>query len=124
MTGFGDLLRDHALEHTSTEFVRLVRGNGASDRRVAVYVLRNAAIPVFSMLFTEALGLLVLLVFVIECRSGSRGVGLMLFDAVEARDLPVLLGGTIVTIGVGVVGNIVQDVSYTVLDPRVDTGSR
>ena len=87
-------------------------------------MLRNAAIPVFSMLFTEALGLLVLLVFVIEVPFGIEGFGLMLFDAVEARDLPVLLGGTIVTIGVGVVGNIVQDVSYTVLDPRVDTGSR
>jgi len=48
----------------------------------------------------------------------------MFFCTVEARDLPVLLGGTIVTIGVGVVGNAIQDVSYTVLDPRVDTGSR
>jgi peptide/nickel transport system permease protein len=48
----------------------------------------------------------------------------MFFRAVEARDLPVLLGGRIVTIGVGVVGNAIQDVSYTVLDPRVDTGSR
>ena len=124
MTWFGDLLRGHALEYTSTEFVKLVRGNGASDRRVAVHVLRNAAIPVFSMLFTEALGLLVLSVFVIEVLFGIDGFGLLLFRAVEDRDLPVLLGGTVVTIGVGVLGNIVQDVSYSVLDPRVDTGSR
>ncbi len=122
--GYVSYTRAHAMEYTSSEFVKLVRAKGASDRRVARHVLRNAAIPVFSMLFTEALGLLVLSVFVIEVLFGIDGFGRLLFRAVEDRDLPVLLGGTIVTIGVGVVGNIVQDVSYTVLDPRVDTGSR
>ena len=112
------------MEYAASDFVKLVRAKGASNRRVAVHVLRNAAIPVFSMLFTEALGLLVLSVFVIEVLFGIDGFGLLLFRAVEDRDLPVLLGGTVVTIGVGVLGNIVQDVSYSVLDPRVDTGSR
>ncbi|MFB6227470.1 MAG: ABC transporter permease [Halobacteriales archaeon] len=122
--GYVSYTRAHAVEYASADFVKLVRAKGASDRRVAAHVLRNAAIPVFSMLFTEALGLLVLSVFVIEVLFGIEGFGLILFRAVEARDLPVLLGGTIVTIGVGVLGNVVQDVSYTALDPRVDTGSR
>ena len=39
-------------------------------------------------------------------------------------DLPVVLGGTVVVIGVGVVGSVVQDLSYRALDPRVDTGAR
>lgn len=122
--GYVSYARAHAMEYTSTDFVKLVRAKGASDRRVAVHVLRNAAIPVFSMLFTEAISLLVLAVFVIEVLFGIDGFGALLFRAVEDRDLPVLLAGTIVTIGVGVVGNVVQDVSYTVLDPRVDTGTR
>jgi len=122
--GYVSYSRAHAMEYAASDFVKLVRAKGASNRRVAVHVLRNAAIPVFSMLFTEALGLLVLSVFVIEVLFGIDGFGLLLFRAVEDRDLPVLLGGTVVTIGVGVLGNIVQDVSYSVLDPRVDTGSR
>jgi peptide/nickel transport system permease protein len=122
--GYVSYTRAHAMEYAATDFVKLVRAKGASRRRVAAHVLRNAAIPVFSMLFTEALGLLVLSVFVIEILFGIDGFGRLLFHAVEDRDLPVLLGGTIVTIGVGVVGNVVQDVSYSVLDPRVDTGSR
>jgi len=122
--GYVSYSRAHAMEYTSAEFVKLVRAKGATDRRVAVHVLRNAAIPVFSMLFTEALALLVLAVFVIEFLFGIDGIGRVLFDAVDGRDLPVLLGGTIVIIAVGVVGNIVQDVSYSVLDPRVDTGTR
>lgn len=122
--GYVSYSRAHAMEYTSAEFVKLVRAKGARDREVAAHVLRNAAIPVFSMLFTEALALLVLAVFVIEVQFGIDGFGRLLYHAVEARDLPVLLGGTVVIIGVGVAGNIVQDVSYTVLDPRVDTGTR
>lgn len=122
--GYVSFTRAHALEHASADFVTLVRAKGASDRRVASHVLRNAAIPVLSMLFTEALGLLVLAVFVIEFVFGIDGFGRLLFYAVENRDLPILMGGSIVVIGVGVIGNIIQDVSYTALDPRVDTGRR
>ncbi len=75
-------------------------------------------------MFTEALALLVLAVFVIETLFGIDGFGLLLLDAAPGQDLPVLLGGTIVIIGIGVVGNVVQDLSYSLLDPRVDTGTR
>ena len=122
--GYVSFSRAHALEYTSSDFVKLVRAKGASTRQIAIHVLRNGAIPMFSMLFTEALALLVLAVFVIEVLFGIRGLGWVLFIAIEGRDLPVLLGGTMVIIVVGVVANIVQDVAYTVLDPRVDTGSR
>ena len=122
--GYVSYTRANALEYTSADFVKLVRAKGASERQISAHVLRNAAIPVFSMLFAEALGLLVLTVFVVEFVFGIDGLGRLLFYAVEDRDLPVLMGGSIVIIGVGVVGNIVQDVSYTMLDPRVDTGRR
>ena len=122
--GYVSFSRAHALEYTSSDFVNLVKAKGASKLQIAVHVVRNGAIPMFSMLFTEALALLVLAVFVIEVLFGIEGLGLLLFQAIEMRDLPVLLGGTMVIIVVGVIANIVQDVSYTVLDPRVDTGSR
>lgn len=76
------------------------------------------------MLFTEALALLVIAVFVIETLFSIDGFGLLMYGAVETRDLQILLGGTIVIIAVGVVGNIVQDLSYSLLDPRVDTDTR
>jgi peptide/nickel transport system permease protein len=122
--GYVSYSRAHAMEYTTSDFVKLVRAKGVTDRGVARHVLHNAAIPVFSMLFTEALALLVLAVFVIEVLFGIDGFGWLLYDAVQQRDLPVLLGGTVVVVAVGVLGNIVQDISYTVLDPRVDTGRR
>lgn len=122
--GYVSYSRSHALEYLSRDFVKLVRSKGATEWRVGAHVLRNAAIPVLSMLFTEALGLLVLSVFVVEILFGIDGFGLVLFRAVDGRDLPVLLGGTVVLISIGVLGNIIQDIFYTRLDPRVDTGTR
>lgn len=122
--GYVSYARAHSAEYVSTDFVMLVKAKGAGPGRIARHVLRNAAIPLFSMLFTEALALLLLAVFVIELLFGIDGLGLLLYRAIRARDIPVLLGGMTVVIGVGVLGNIVQDVSYELLDPRVDTGTR
>ncbi|MBX0295484.1 ABC transporter permease [Haloarcula nitratireducens] len=116
--------RAYSVEYASAEFVRLVTAKGASKRRVGAHVLRNAAIPVLSMVFTEVLALLVLAVFVVEVLFGIEGFGLLLFRSVQERDLPVLLGGTLVIIAVGVLGNVAQDLSYGVLDPRVGTDKR
>lgn len=120
--GYVSYSRAHSREYATAEFVSLVRAKGASGYRVAAHVVRNAAIPFFSMLFTEAIGLLVLATFVTEVLFGIEGFGLLLLRAVADRDLPVLLGGTIVVIAVGVIGTIVQDLAYGYLDPRVEMG--
>lgn len=118
--GYVSYARAHSLEYVPATFITLVEAKGATRVRVAKHVVRNAAIPFFSMLFTEAVGLLVLAVFVIEVLFGIEGFGLLLLEAVNARDVPVLLGGTVFVIVFGVLGNIVQDVSYAVLDPKVN----
>ena len=115
--------RAHATEYATADFVRLVEATGGSRLRVAAHVLRNAAVPIFSLVFTEALALLVLAVFVVEAVFGIGGFGSLLLQSVDQRDLPVLLGGTLVIIAVGVAGNVVQDLSYSVLDPRIDTST-
>lgn len=122
--GIVSYARAHAAEYVSADFVRLVRAKGANSRRVATHVLRNAAVPIFSLVFTEALALLVLAVFVVEVLFGIDGFGALLFRSVDQRDLPVLMGGTLVVIGVGVVGNVVQDLSYGLLDPRIEDDRR
>lgn len=119
--GYVSYSRAHSLEYVSTRFITLIEAKGASRHRMAVHVVRNAAIPLFSMLFTEALALLVLSVFVIEMLFGIQGFGLTFFEAINTRDIPVLLGGTMFIIAFGVIGSILQDLSYNVLDPRVDT---
>jgi len=122
--GYVSYSRAHAMEYTGTAFVSLLRAKGASPILVTKHLVRNAAIPLVSMLFTEVLALLVLAVFVIEFLFGIGGFGMLFFGAVRFRDVPLVLGGTMVIIVLGVVGNIIQDLSYNYLDPRVDTGRR
>lgn len=122
--GYVSYSRAHSMEYATSDFVKLVKAKGGSRLLLAKHVARNSAIPFFSMLFAEAIGLLVLAIFVIEVLFGIEGFGLVLFESINERDLPVLMGGVVVIIAVGVVGNIIQDISYSYLDPRVDTGSR
>lgn len=111
--------RAYSLEYASAEFVALVEAKGARRLRIGWHILRNAAIPIFSMLFAEAFAVLVLSVFVIEILFGIEGIGLVLFGAANSGDLPVLLGSVMVIVAVGVVVNFLQDLSYGLLDPRV-----
>ena len=112
--------RAQSLEYVDTEFIKLVRAKGASKRRVARHLLRNAAIPLLSLFFTDMIGVLVLNIFVIEYVFGIPGLGDLALSAFQRRDLPVIIGVTMVVIFFGIVGNFVQDVAYLVLDPRVE----
>ncbi len=116
--------RAYALRYSGTDFMKLVRAKGGGRRTVARHLLRNAAIPLVSLVFTETLALVAISVLVIEAVFGIPGLGYLLYNAVWASDLPVVMGTTAVIIAVGVVGNVLQDLTYSVVDPRVDTGSR
>lgn len=116
--------RSYSLQYLSADLTKLVRSKGGSDLDVARHVVRNAAIPLVSLMFTETLALLAISVFVIEALFGIGGLGLVIYNSIWARDVPMLLGASLVVVTFGVASNIAQDVAYSTLDPRVDTGSR
>jgi peptide/nickel transport system permease protein len=111
--------RAESLEYINAEFIKLVRAKGAREWRVARHLLRNAAIPLFSLFFTDMIGILVLNIYVIEYVFGIPGLGGLSLVAIQSRDLPVVLGTTMVIVLFGIVGNLLQDVGYFVLDPRL-----
>ena len=112
--------RTKALEFVGEDFVKLIHAKGASSWTVARHVGRNAAIPLLSLFFADMLGVLVLNVFVLESVFNIPGIGTMALRAFTDRDLPILLGVTTVVMVVGVLGNLLQDIAYDALDPRVD----
>lgn len=113
--------RAQALEYASAEFVDVLRGKGVSPLRLTRHVLHNAAIPLVSVAFTELLGVLVVAALVIETVFNIPGLGYLVVVAVSARDVPLLLG-VVTTIGlVGICVNLLQDLAYGLLDPRVGT---
>ncbi|WP_458188121.1 ABC transporter permease subunit [Haladaptatus sp. NG-WS-4] len=92
----------------------------ASARRVTRNILRNAAIPLLSLFFADLIGVLVVNVFVLEEVLGIPGIGRIGLLAIEQRDLPLIIGIALVIAFAGIVGNLIQDIAYSSLDPRVD----
>lgn len=111
--------RSESLEYIDMEFVKIARAKGAGPFRLAQHVLRNAAIPLVSLFLTEMLSVLVLGLLVMESVFNIPGFGSLMLQAVKSRDMPLILGVTMVVAFVGIVGNFLQDVAYTLLDPRV-----
>jgi peptide/nickel transport system permease protein len=112
--------RSLSMDFLGEDFVKLVRAKGAPPTRVARHVLRNAAVPLLTLVFADLVGVLVLNVYVLEFVFDVPGLGDVSLAAIRDRDVPLVLGSAFVLVLVGVLGNYFQDVAYTVLDPRVD----
>ncbi|MFH5801260.1 ABC transporter permease [Haladaptatus sp. CMAA 1911] len=113
--------RAESREHIYREFIKLLRAKGATNWLVAQHILRNAAIPLLSLFFADLIGTLVVNVFVLESVLGIPGIGSLGLRAIQARDLPLILGIAMVIAFAGIVGNLLQDLAYLGLDPRVDS---
>jgi peptide/nickel transport system permease protein len=100
-------------------FVRLARAKGVPERRVALHhALRTALLPVWTNV-TLVLGTMLSGAVVVETVFAYPGLGRLVFDAVTARDHPLLQGAfLLVTVGV-VAANVLADLTYPLLDPRV-----
>jgi peptide/nickel transport system permease protein len=113
------LMRAGMVEAWRSDHVLLARAKGLPRRRLVLrHVARNALLPVVTMLGLQASTMLGGSV-VVESVFAIPGLGRLAFEAVAGRDLPLLLGvvlvGTLVVIAV----NLIVDIAYAWLDPRV-----
>jgi peptide/nickel transport system permease protein len=113
------LTRSSILDVLQQDFIRTARAKGLSERRVIlVHGLRNALNPVITAVSGWFASLLAGAVFV-EFVFGWKGLGQQMFNAIESRDLPVVMGG-VITIGFAyVVISLLVDLLYAWIDPRV-----
>ena len=121
------VMKSSTVETLGEDYVTVARARGLSDSRIRLgYVGRNAVLPLVSQ-FAVALGFVVGGSIFVEKIFGYQGIGASLFTAVSGRDYPVLQGiFLVITISV-VVANLLADVVYSRLDPRIrigDSGSR
>ena len=119
MAGTARLLRSSLLEVLQSNFVRTVRARGAAPTTVLLkHATRNSILPVFTVLGLQV-GTILGGTVILESIFSIPGMGLMIFRAVQVRDYPVVLGCVVVYAVVFVFVNIVVDLMYGLIDPRV-----
>lgn len=118
------ITRASMLDQIDQDHISFARARGLSERRVIlVYGLRNALIPVLTAAGLLFVGLLTGTVFV-ESVFGLPGLGSLLIAAVRSSDIPVIQGLTLV-VGIWIVfANLLIDVGYAAIDPRVSFDGR
>jgi len=101
------------------DHVRTARAKGLTDRRVVLrHVLRNAAIPIVTVIGLQ-LGLLLSGAVLTETIFSLPGVGRLMVDSILSRDYPVVQAGALFIAALFVLVNLVVDLSYVILDPRI-----
>ena len=114
------LMKNSLLDQISADYVRTVIAKGASRRRaIWGHAFRNALIPIATGL-GPMIGLLFAGSIIIESIFEIPGMGRLSWDALIGRDYTVFLALLSLTASFQLVGNLVSDMLYTVIDPRVD----
>lgn len=112
-------MKNATLATLEDDFVTAARARGLSDRRIATaYVGRNAVLPLVTQLAISA-GFAFGGAVVIEEIFVYQGIGRMLFSAITQRDYPVMQGAILVITSAVVMANLIADLVYTRLDPRI-----
>lgn len=111
--------RSAMLDVLDQDFIRTARAKGMS-RGVVVFkhALRNALVPIVTVVGVTA-GVLLSGAVVIESVFSLPGVGRLIVGSIQRRDFPVIQGGLLVTASIFVFVNIVVDMLYGLIDPRV-----
>ena len=118
------VMRSSMLEVAQLDFVRTARAKGLSRNKVTIaHVLRNALLPVVTILGVQ-MGTVLAGSVVIESVFSLPGVGRLIIGAIQRRDYPVIQGGLLLTATIFVLVNLLVDLLYAWLDPRIRHGLR
>jgi len=113
------MMRSATLEILNQDYIRTARAKGLTEAQTMLrHVARNALIPVVTIVGLQFAHLFNVLV-VIEVLFGLPGIGSLTYDAALTRDYPIVQGSMLLLATITVLTNLVVDLSYGFLDPRI-----
>jgi peptide/nickel transport system permease protein len=120
---YARITRASMLEVASLDFVKTARAKGLPPGRITrAHILRNAVLPVITLAGIQA-GQLIGGSILIETVFAWPGIGRLAFDALLQRDYSLLLGVFLLTSVMVILFNLVTDLVYSLVDPRIEVGS-
>ena len=124
LAGLARMTRSSVLEVSNAEYIRTARAKGLLKRQVLTWhILRNAALPVVTMFGMWVAGIIGGAA-VIETVFAWPGVGRLIVEAVSRRDFPVVQSIILMVAGTVVTTNLLVDLAYGWLDPRISVAGR
>ncbi len=116
---FSRYMRSSAIDTLAQDYIRTARAKGLSERLVLMrHLLRNSLITVVTLVGLS-IPLILTGTLIIEQVFNFQGAGLEYYNATLSNDFQVMLGITVLVGVVTVVGNLIADIGYAVLDPRI-----
>ena len=119
------LTKNSFLEEINKQYVVTARAKGLSERRVLYgHIFRNAMLIVVAGFPAAFIGILFTGALLTEIIFSLDGLGLLAFEAALGRDYPVMFGSLYFFTLLGLVMHLIGDITYTIIDPRIDFESR
>jgi ABC-type dipeptide/oligopeptide/nickel transport system permease subunit len=113
-------MRGNSMSVLGSDYLRVAKLRGLPERRIALrYVANNAILPMYTG-FLISIGFMLGGSVILERIFTYHGVGYYIFEAISARDYPLMMGGFIVITIAVTIGILVADLTYGMLDPRAD----
>ncbi|MBI1885064.1 MAG: ABC transporter permease [Chloroflexi bacterium] len=124
IAGVARYMRAQVLEVLDQDFIRTARAKGLREFIVVTrHVVRNALLPIATIMGFALVGLLGGSIFV-ETLLGIPGIGSYAFEAVGSRDYDGIMALVIITAAAFIVANLLVDIAYGLIDPRIRLGGR
>jgi len=124
LAGFSRYMRQSMLEVIRQDYIQSARAKGLSERVViGKHALRNAMLPLVTILGLSLPGLIGGSV-IVESIFAIPGMGQLMVQAVFERDYPVIMGNLVIVSVLTLVANLLADIAYGVVDPRIRLGGR
>ena len=124
LAGFSRYMRQSMLEVIRQDYVQTARAKGLAERVViGKHALRNALLPIVTILGLSLPGLIGGSI-IVESIFAIPGMGQLMVQAVFERDYPVIMGNLVVVSTLTLVANLVADVTYSLVDPRIRVAGR
>ena len=119
------LTKNSFLEEINKQYVMTARAKGASEGRILYgHVFRNAMLLIIAGFPAAFIGILFTGALLVEIIFSLDGLGLLGFEAAIRRDYPVMFGTLYIFTLIGLVMQIIGDLCYTLVDPRIDFEAR
>ncbi len=124
LAGFSRYMRQSMLEVVRQEYIQAARAKGLAESTViGKHALRNALLPVVTILGLSLPGLIGGSV-IVEWIFAIPGMGQLMVQAVFSRDYPVIMGNLVIVATLTLVANLLADIAYGLVDPRIRVGRR